>query len=306
MANSIDKVTKFLPIIDEVYSREVTSAVLEKPQFVQYVDGANAIKLMKLSTQALGDYSRANGYASGNITATWETHTLSYDRGRKFILDKMDNEETLGLTLGATMKEFMRVDVAKELDAFRYAKLASLAGLEVAAAATLTSSTAAQALDLAIATMKEEEVPLDGAKIFVTPTVKMFVGQSSNYVKNVNGTLPNGRSIMFDTYEGLQVVEVPQTRFYTAITLLDGTTSGETEGGFIKSVTSGNVGVDLNFMIVADNACLPVVKHNPSDLIDGSKDSGDYDAWVMKYRLYHDLFVPDNKTKGIYTHFKAT
>lgn len=306
MANSIDKVTKFLPIIDEVYSREVTSAVLEKPQFVQYVDGANAIKLMKLSTQALGDYSRANGYASGNITATWETHTLSYDRGRKFILDKMDNEETLGLTLGATMKEFMRVDVAKELDAFRYAKLASKAGLVVGTAATLTSSTAAQALDLAIATMKENEVPLDGAKIFVTPTVKMFIGQSSNYVKNVNGTLPNGRSIMFDTYEGLQVVEVPQTRFYTAITLYDGTTSGETEGGFIKSVTSGSVGTDINFMIVADNACLPIVKHNPSDLIDGSKDSGDYDAWVMKYRLYHDLFVPNNRTKGIYLHHKSS
>lgn len=305
MANTINLVTKYQPVIDEVYSREVTSAILEKPQFVQYLDNANAVKLMKIATQALGDYSRSTGYANGNIDVTWETHTLSYDRGRKFLLDAMDNEETFALTLGAAMKEFLRVDVAKELDAFRYAKLASKANLVVGTPATLSSSTAAAALDLAIATMKEAEVPMDNAKIFVTPTVKMFIGQSANYVKNVNGTLPNGRSIMFDTYEGLQVVEVPQSRFYTAITLYDGTTSGETEGGFIKSVTSGAVGYDINFMVVADDACFPVVKHNPSNIIN-PENNPDADGYIMKYRLYHDLFVPDAKTSGIYLHRKAS
>lgn len=103
MANTINKVTKYLPLIDEVYASAVTSSVLEKPEQVRYLDGANAIKLMKISTQALGDYSRSTGYVNGNIDVTWETHTLSYDRGRKFSLDAMDDEETFGLTLGAAM-----------------------------------------------------------------------------------------------------------------------------------------------------------------------------------------------------------
>ena len=277
MTNSIALATDFLPIVDEIYKAEAKSAVLENTNFVQYLDGYNAVKLMKIAVDGLGDYSRSAGYTDGAITVTWETHTLSYDRGRKFILDKMDNNETLGQTLGASMKEFQRTKVAPEIDAFRFATLAGKAGLSVETPATLSSSTAATAVDLAIATMKENEVPLEGAKLFVTPTVKMFIGQSSNYVKNVSGSTVDGRTIMFDVYEGLQVIEVPQTRFYTAIDLYDGSTTGETAGGYAKAAA----GKDVNFMIVANNACLPVVKHNPNDLVDGSKDSGDFDAWVV-------------------------
>ena len=300
MANSISLVTKFLPLIDEIYAAEAKTSVLEKPEFVQYLDGANAVKIMKLAIEGLGNYSRENGYAKGAISAIWETHTLSYDRGRKFILDKMDNEETMGLTLGAAMKEFHRTKVAPEIDAFRFAKLASKAGLTTNGA-TLTASTASGAIDDAIAEMKEAEVPLEGGYLFITPTVKKYVSQSASYVKNINGAVKQGRTADFDTYETLKVIEVPQTRFYTAIDLYDGVSSGETAGGYEKAST----GKDINFMIVANGTALPVIKHNSSNLIDGSKDSGDYDAWVLKYRLYHDIFVPDNKVKGIYLHKKA-
>jgi len=302
MGNEIQLVsTKFLPLIDEIYAAETKTSVLEKPEFVKYLDGTNTVQILKLALDGLGNYSREDGYAPGAIYAYWETHHLVYDRGRKFILDKMDNEETLGLTLGALMKEFHRTKVGPEIDAFRFAKLASKAGLK-ANGATLSASTASGAIDDAIAEMKEAEVPLEGGYLFITPTVKKYVSQSANYVKNINGALKQGRTADFDTYEGLKVIEVPQSRFYTAITLYDGVSTGETDGGYAKDPTTGK---DINFMIVANNTALPVVKHNPGNLVDGSKDSGDYDAYVMKYRLYHNIFVPDNKVKGIYLHKKA-
>jgi hypothetical protein len=60
------------------------------------------------------------GYPAGDITAKWETMQLAAERGRAFSLDRMDNEETLGLVLGNLIREWMRVHVAPELDAYRF------------------------------------------------------------------------------------------------------------------------------------------------------------------------------------------
>jgi hypothetical protein len=33
--------------------------------------------------------------------------------------------------------------------------------------------------------------------------------------------------------------------------------------------------------------------------------NADADGWIYAYRLYHDLFVPEQKKNGIYIHSKA-
>ena len=301
MANSIALADKYLPIIDEVYAKESTSAVLESPDFVRNFDGANAVKIMSIATQGLGDYSRNSGYVDGDITVTWETHTLSEDRGRRFVLDAMDNDETLGQSLGASMREFMRVDVTAEIDAYRFATLAGLGGTTVSA--DLTSGTAKTAVDTAIVAMKENEVPLEGGFLFVTPTILNAIEGSSQFTYNVNAEVASPRDgRIVGSYKGLQIVEVPQSRFYTSIDLNDGTTGGQEAGGYVKTPTTGR---DLNFLIVARNAALPVVKHNPSNVINPD-DNQTADGWIMKYRIYHDIFVPANKTDGIYVHHKTS
>lgn len=306
MTNTITLAQKYINLIDEKYAAATTSAVLEKPEYVQYFDGANTVKILKVATQGLGDYSRENGYAKGAISASWETHTLSQDRGRKFQLDTMDNEETLGLTLGAAMKSFQEQEVSPEIDAYRYAKLAEKAGLKVTTGATLTKTTAKTAIDDAIAEMKENRVPLAGAKLFITPTVLNFLKNSDAYTFNINAE--NGGNIrnnFVGAYDNIPVIEVPQLQFYTAIDQLDGTTKTESAdelaGGYKKATT----GVDINFLIVADNACLPVIKHRVSNII-APENNPDADAYILKYRLYHDIIMPENKTKGIYLHKKAS
>lgn len=301
MANSIALAQKYIPFIDEVYAKETTSSVLENPALVGGFVGANTVQILSVATQLLGDYGRNTGYVDGDITATWEAHTLTQDRGRRFVLDTMDNEETLGLTLGASMSEFMRVGPAKEIDAYRYATLAAAAG-NTATEAVLTASTTKEAIDLGMTTMEELEVPLDGGWLFVTPTVLNYLESSDFFTYNVNADQNQARGMAIGTYRGLSVIKVPQSRFFTQINLNDGTTSGQENGGFVKTPTTGR---DINFMIVARNAAFPVVKHNPSNIINPDANQT-ADGYIMKYRLYHDIFVPANKTDGIYLHPKTS
>ena len=110
--NSIALAQKYLPILDEVYARESVTSILDaagnKVQFL----GGNTVKLFKTSMDGLGDYSRNSGYTSGDVTATWETLTLTKDRGRSFYVDEMDNEETAGMAFGTLSGEFIRTKVA--------------------------------------------------------------------------------------------------------------------------------------------------------------------------------------------------
>lgn len=63
---------------------------------VKYV-GGNEIKVPKMSVDGLGDYNRSDagaGYTLGAVNLTYQTLTMTQDRGRKFQLDAMDVDET--------------------------------------------------------------------------------------------------------------------------------------------------------------------------------------------------------------------
>ena len=80
MANSIDLVTTFLRLVDAVYKRASVTVELDAvTQDVPFI-GADTVKVMKLGTVGLGNYSRTNGYPKGDITATWEALKLTIER----------------------------------------------------------------------------------------------------------------------------------------------------------------------------------------------------------------------------------
>ena len=146
MPNSIAYAQKFVPIIDNIYKAASVTAGMDaatRPDFT----GVNEVKVLKVSTTGLGDYSRANGYPKGDVTATWETMKLTEERGKEISVDRMDDEETLGLTFGTVTGEFMRLHVIPELDAYRFSKYASAAGISTATAATLDKDTIIPAFD---------------------------------------------------------------------------------------------------------------------------------------------------------------
>lgn len=297
MANSIALTTKFLPLIDEVYKNEAKTSILEAPaEFVQETADANVVKIAKLAMVGLGNYSKANGYPAGDITLSWETHTFANDRGRRFALDRMDNVESLGLVAGRMVGEYLRSYVIPEVDAYRFNKIASATGVQgPAAGATLTNSTAKPALDTAIVALQENEVDDNRMVIFMTPTVAQLLSD------NITRTTLNGENNInnvIESYNGIQIVRVPQTRFYKGITLDAGATSSA--GGYSKTASTG---VNINFIVMDRNACYNVTKSNVAKLFTPDENQNK-DAWQFDYRLYHDSFVLENKVSGIYVHTK--
>ena len=119
MANSITKFKRYIDLLDEVYTQESKTAILDGDStLVRMGANANEIIIPKILMDGLADYSRNGGYVKGNVTLTNETVALNYDRGRKFIVDAMDNEETAGVAFGRLSSEFIRTKVVPELDAF--------------------------------------------------------------------------------------------------------------------------------------------------------------------------------------------
>lgn len=295
MANNITLVEKMLPLLDEVYKAEAKSAGLEAPaEFVRESSDAKSVKIAKMALVGLGDYSRTTGYKEGDINLTWETHQFTNDRGRRFSIDRMDDQESFGLVSARMVGEFMRTQVIPEVDAYRFNKIA--AGATHSATATLTADTAKSALDTAIVTLQEGEVDDTRMVIYMTPTVAQLLSD------NITRTTLNGEgnvNNVIETYNGIQIVRVPQTRFYKGITLNDGANSNA--GGYTKTAGTG---ADINFIVMDKGACYNVTKLNVGKLFTPDENQSK-DAWQFDFRMYHDSFVLDNKKGGIYAHCKA-
>jgi len=249
--------------------------------------GAAAVNVLKLSTVGLGTYSRSTGYPAGDVTAAWETLTLAASRGRALSVDRMDNEETLGMAFGRLADEWMRTKVAPEVDAYRFSKYASWSNISSPSQAALADAAAVvAALRVATNTMDEDEVPEEGRILYIPPTLLGYVAdQDTTKSKEVLARFS-------------QIVRVPQSRFYKGVTLDAGATADA--GGFTKTASTGR---DLNFLVVHPTAVLQAVKHDNMKYFDPDTNQT-ADAHLMQYRLYHDAFVYDNHVDGVYAHVK--
>ena len=290
MANTIALAKNYTSILDEVYcNASVTADLTSDNSMVRAGANANEIVYPQVSVTGLGDYSRNSGYTQGSVNLEWKTATFNYDRGTKISVDVMDDEESRDIAFTMAGSELMRTKVAPEADAFTFATLAGIAGISTATPATYADATEfLQALIEAKNKMDEDEVPEEGRILYATPTL-------------MNGVMA------LDTTKSREILnsftikkKVPQSRFYTAIDLLDGKTSGEEAGHYRKSDT----GKDINFMIIHKPAIIKYDKHTASDIIPASANP-DADADISKYRKYGIVDVFKNKVAGIYLSHKA-
>jgi len=301
MANTIALAMKYLPILDEVYKQGALSSILDAPaDLVRESLNSNEILIPKMTLQGLGDYDRAVGYVAGDVTFSWQTHTFTQDRGRAFMVDAQDNLETVEVAFGRLAGEFIRTYVNPEIDAYRFAKIATKALTIVAnhAHADLASTTALQAFDTALEVIENNEVGMENLVAFISPTVKKYLKQSNlisrQFIVNVGSAVVN-REI--EVLDGMPLITVPQSRFYSAVDLYDGETAGQEAGGFIKNASA----LDLNFLIVDPNAVLGITKTALPRIFDPETNQ-DANAWKFDYRIYHDLFILENKVNGLYAH----
>ena len=289
MPNSIQLSKVYTNLLDEVYQQSALTAVLESDaSLARQGANANEIVIPKLAMDGLADYSRNSGYVNGDVTLNWETVQFNYERGRMFSVDNMDNEETQNIAFGRLAGEFIRTKVVPELDAFRFAKYASVVGAGTATGALATGADVIAALRTATSAMDEAEVPMEDRHLFITPTLL-------GLVEDLDTTKSKEVLARFAS-----ITKVPQTRFYSAIELLDGKSPSEEKGGYKKA----DGAADLNFEIIHKPATLQFTKHAVPKIIAPAQNQ-DADAWKYGYRNYGLCDVYENKTAGIYVHKKS-
>jgi hypothetical protein len=297
MANAITTITKYLPLLDQVYAVASVSSILDTPNaLVRETADAKTVLIAQTSMSGLGDYSRADGFVAGDLTLTWKPYTFEYDRGRTFQIDAMDDMETMGLAFGSLAGEFVRVKVTPEIDAIRFAKYATNAGTKVEA--VLTNKTAVSAIATAEVDMEEKEVALNNCVLFMTPTVYGYVKDDTEHFQRtlVPSENPNRN---FGSFDEMPIAKVPQSRFYTAVDTLSGKEE-QAAGGFAKAEGAK----DINFMIIDRASVIQLIKHGKIRVFDPDTNQS-ADAYKVDYRIYHDAWVLDNKKNGIYCHTKA-
>ena len=286
--NNIALFKKYIPLLDEVYKlASLTSDLDGASELVQQGANANELIIPKIKMDGLADYSRNGGYVDGDVTLENETVKCNFDRGRIFTIDTLDNAETAGLAFGRLAGAFIREKVVPELDAFRFACYAAVPDITTVTGTISTGEQAIAELRAATTKMNDDEVPYENRYLYITPTIKGIIDdldttKSKEVLKKFS-----------------KIIEVPQSRFYTAIEQRDGKAEGEKVGGDKKAEGAA----DINFMVIHKEAVIQFTKHLNNKVINPD-DNQTSDGWKFGYRNVGIADAYENKAAGIYLHRK--
>lgn len=294
LSNCIDKFTNRL---DKVIAQETVTGDLNMNQdLLGEMSGNGKIEIASIDMDGLATHNRCQGFTKGGISVTWQPYQLQYERDREFNIDVLDDDERAKLVSANAMGEFARTKVVPEVDAIRFAKLTQNAGTTVTKDLSGADETVAAVLE-AEQCMEDHGVKLSQCLFYHSAATKKLLRLSNKYQLSA-GESPNSN---FGTYDEMKMIGVAGDRFYSAIKLLDGTTSGEEKGGYEKAED----GKALNFIVMAPEAAAAISKHEKLRYFSPDVNQDD-DAHKWQYRLYHDLIVYLKKKGLIYAHVAVT
>lgn len=287
-SNAIELAKNYISILDEVYKNaSVTADLTSDASMMRESANVNEVLYPQIEVGGLGDYDRNSGYTSAGVKLGWKTARFNYDRGAKLEVDVMDNQESMNLAFTRAGAELQRTRVAPEADAFTFATICGFEGITLKEEAFANAVDFLSALIEAKNKMDEDEVPEEGRILYTTPTL-------------LNGVMA------LDTTKSREILsaftvkkKVPQSRFYTAIDLLDGKSPSEEAGHYKKAAGAK----DVNFMIIHRPAIIKFDKHVASDVIPASLNA-DADGDILKYRKYGLVDYYKNKAAGFYVSHK--
>lgn len=282
--NNIELATIYLPLLDEVYKAESKTAILDGDEVTVQKGQHGEIKVAKLDMDGLGDFTRNSGYTKGSTKFLWETIRYDKERSQELRIDRLDNEESLGILFSKLSGEFIRTKVIPETDAARFAKIASVDGISKKAETLADGAAVIAALRACANKMDEDEVNPENRILWITPTLRGLVDDLDT---------TKSKKIL-DRFS--QIIEVPQSRFYTAVTLNPGTDSY----GYAKAENGKNI----NFMCVEKSAAVTAMDQYVKYFTPDQDQNGDDN--VFDYRnnnLYGHVY--ENKTAGVYVSYDA-
>lgn len=295
MANTIAYATLFQQALDKAAVAKLTSGWMDANAGQVIYNGGKEVKIPKMNMDGLGDYSRANGFTKGSITLEYETKTMTQDRGRTFMLDSMDvNESNFVANATNAMGQFQATKVVPEIDAYRYSKIASLALAGNVITKTKINKDNVFTVLKADITAIEDIVGDTPLVITMSTPVAALLDDNDSIGKRLDVTEFSKGDIItkVKSFDGHPIVKVPSARMKTAYTFYDGKTSGQTSGGFVAAPGANNI----NWIITPMYAPIAVNKTDKVRIFDPNTNQ-DADAWKLDYRKYHDLWIMDEALK---------
>lgn len=272
---AIDLVTKYLPYVDEIFTKESKKSLLTNQDFEW--TGAHTVKVYKITTADMEDYGRS-GPKTGNwsrygaiqgLDATTEEMTLTKDRSFTFAIDKLDEDETGNqLAAASALARQQRQVIIPEVDTYTYGVMAAGAGAKPAAV-TLTAENIYTEILKAGTALDNADVPEDNRQLVVTPDVYQLMKRCKDIVMETNiGNDLRIRGVIANL-DGANVIKVPAARLPK----------------------------NFGFMLAH-----PVATVAPTKLEDYKihKDPPGISGSLVEGRICYDAFVLDNKVNAIY------
>ncbi|HBA49680.1 MAG TPA: hypothetical protein DCZ91_18170 [Lachnospiraceae bacterium] len=277
---AINLVTKFLPYVDEIFTKESRKSLLTNNDFDW--TGAHTVKIYKVSTSGMNDYNRnpATGFTGSrygeikDLDATTEEFTLTKDRSFTFAIDKLDTDETEQQVAAASaLSRQQRQVVIPEVDTYTYGVMCGKAGYKPAAKA-LTSTNIYSEIIAANNALDNADVPETDRVLVVIPDVYVLMKKCKDIIMETDIGNDLRLKGVISNLDGAMVVKVPAARL---------------PKGF-------------GFMLA--HPCATVA---PTKLEDYKihEDPPGISGSLVEGRICYDAFVLDNKAKAIYYQAQA-
>nr|DAY83163.1 MAG TPA: major capsid protein [Caudoviricetes sp.] len=304
--NTLATATLFQNTLDKVAMQDAVTGWMDANAGQVIYNGGAEVKIPKMSVQGMGDYDRDNGYQQGGVTLEYETRKMTQDRGRKFQLDPVDiNENNFVTTAAAVMGEFQRMYVIPEIDAYRISKIAT----EVIAAkkAGMVSygytpgATGTSALRKAKEGIKAVREAGYNGPLVIHATPDFIMELELELAGKISAVTfsKGGIDTQVPSIDGVPIVSTPENRMYTTITIYDGKTAGQEQGGYVK----GTSALNINFLITPRTTPIAITKQDIMRIFDPTINQK-LNAWQMDYRRFHDIWVLENKLDGVFLNIK--
>ncbi len=192
------------------------------------------------------------------------------------------DESNFTATAGNVMGEFVRTISVPEVDLIRIAGMAQKAGNKVRVDGA--DKDALTEFKAGIVAVRDAgyagQLVAHVTYAFLNELELKFAGQLSEVTFAVAGI-----DTTFKTIDGVALIPTTSDRMHTKVKK----TSGKIEA-------DGN---ELAFLIAGKDIPIAVAKHNPVRTFTPEQNQT-ADAYVLNYRIYHDIWVEDNKVDALY------
>lgn len=287
--NTIEAAQIFMQALDRQMIEGATSGWMEQNAGRVKYSGGSTVKIPKISTSGLADYDRDAGYNQGSVSLTYESRTMTQDRGRQFLLDRIEVDESNFIANAtAVMSEFQRTKIIPEVDAYRYSRLYSLATNKTSY--TPAASTIISAINKDLTAVYDEVGAADLVIIMSYPVADILdTNEKFNRYLNISNFKQGNVDLAVKTFNSVPVIRVPSARMKTAYVFNDGKTTGQESGGFAPTEGASQI----NWIICPRNVPIAISKTDNFKIFDPDVNQK-ADAWLIQYRKFHDIWVKDN------------